>query len=206
MPGSPGCEQCRLRPVGDIQPPYDLLDMRFDRAFGHGQRVGDKLVRLAFARSTPGHRAAAGSTRAMRPSRVAPCPLADRLGQEREAHKFHPVRTRSSAPIRTLRLWLVGRKPRAPAAKDACARSRSSQSAATRIGAAEAARTKTQCRRDRYARSRSAEQDHIEFLAAAARTASARSRADVGDLPAPRLLGKRQFQAIAAQRALIDDR
>ena len=43
-----GREQCRLRPVGDIEAPYDLLDMRLDCALGHVQRVSDQFVRLAY--------------------------------------------------------------------------------------------------------------------------------------------------------------
>src|SRR6202007_1960401 len=49
MPGaSARREQRRLRPVGDIEAPYDLLDVRLDRAFGHVERVRDHLVCFAF--------------------------------------------------------------------------------------------------------------------------------------------------------------
>jgi len=40
-------EQRRLRPVGDLEPPYDLFDVCLDRAFGHVERVCDQLVRFA---------------------------------------------------------------------------------------------------------------------------------------------------------------
>src|SRR5580693_4653008 len=40
-------EQRRLRPVGNIETPNDLLDMRLDRAFGHVERVGDQLICFA---------------------------------------------------------------------------------------------------------------------------------------------------------------
>ena len=42
-------EQRRLRPVGDIEAPYNLFDVRFDRAFAHIERVRDQFVRFAFS-------------------------------------------------------------------------------------------------------------------------------------------------------------
>src|SRR6516164_2664218 len=43
-----GGQQRRLGPVAHVQALDDLLHMGLDRALGHGQSVGDQLVRLTF--------------------------------------------------------------------------------------------------------------------------------------------------------------
>jgi len=53
---------------------------------------------------------------------------------------------------------------------------------------------------------RSTEQDYLKPLTAPEQLRQLDCRCDIGDVPAPRLLEKRQFEAFAAQRALIDDR
>src|SRR5437667_11814029 len=53
---------------------------------------------------------------------------------------------------------------------------------------------------------RSAEQDYLEPGAATNQLRQLASRRDVGNMPSPRLLGERQFEAFTAQRARIDYR
>jgi len=52
---------------------------------------------------------------------------------------------------------------------------------------------------------RCAEQDYLKPLTAPDQLRQIECRGNIGDMPATRLLEKRQLQAFAAQRALVDD-
>ena len=53
---------------------------------------------------------------------------------------------------------------------------------------------------------RSAKEDHVELFAALDQASELGSRDRVRNPPAPRLLSKGQFEAVATQSALVDDR
>ena len=53
---------------------------------------------------------------------------------------------------------------------------------------------------------RSAKENYIEFLAALHQARQLGRRAHIGNPPAPRLVSERQFEAVAPQSALVDDR